>query len=136
MDSQSTILDSNTLHLEHENATYELATFGDRFVATLIDGLIVFIPSYFLPVIFVWLYDALQHQGAKQATVGQRTMNIKLVSLDGNPVTFGQATGRFFAKFLSVIFFFAGYFMFFFNDKKQCLHDYLAGTIVVKTYGK
>ncbi len=136
MDSESTILDSNTLHSEHNNTNFESASFGDRFVAALIDGLIVAIPSYLLPVIFGWLYVAFQQQGEKQATVGQRTMNIKLVSLDGNPVNFGQATGRFFARLLSALFLFGVFFMFFFNDKKQCLHDYLAGTIVVKTYGK
>ena len=136
MDSQNTILDSNVLHLEHENTTYELATFGDRFVAALIDGLIVAIPSYIMPVIFDWIYVALQQQGKKQATVGQTLMNIKLVCLDGNQVSFGRATGRFFARFLSALLLFGGFFMFFFNDKKQCLHDYMAGTIVVKTYGK
>lgn len=136
MDSQNTILDSSALHSEHENATYELATFGDRLVAALIDGFIVAIPSYFLPIIFGWLYFALQQQGKNQATVGQTMMNIKLVSLDGNQVSFGQATGRFFARFLSALFLFGGFFMFFFNDKKQCLHDYMAGTIVVKTYRK
>lgn len=49
----------------------------------------------------------------------------------GRPVSFGKATGRFFGNYLCVLTIFIGYFMFFFNDKQQCLHDYLAGTYVV-----
>ena len=135
MDTQNTILDSNTLQIGNEK-DYELATFGERFVAAFIDGLIIFIPSYFIPIIAPWLYYSLQYSSQKQATVGQRTMNIKVISLDSNKISFGQGTGRFFAKILSALPLLAGYFMFFFNDKKQCLHDYLANTIVVKDDGR
>lgn len=47
-------------------------------------------------------------------------------------VNFGRATGRFFANFLNALTLFLGFFMMFFNDKNQCLHDYITGCVVVK----
>lgn len=76
-------------------APLEYATFGERFIARLIDGFILIIPSLFLPFVLPWLYFALQEGGAGGATIGKRAMGIRVVSTDGRPVGFGTATGRF-----------------------------------------
>jgi len=122
-----------TIQTETGTQTYKLASFWDRLLARLLDGLIIIIPSSFGPLVAGWLYWSLMQSGSKQATVGQSALNIQIISLNGLPVDFGQATGRFFANLLNILTLFIGYLLFFFNPKRQCLHDQLAGTVVVKT---
>lgn len=112
--------------------TYRYADFSERFLARLIDIFIVLIPGSILPILGPWLYFAIMQSTSDSATVGQRAMNIKLLSDDGLPVSFAQATGRHFANWLSAFILCIGYFMFFFSDRKQCLHDLLGGTYVVR----
>ena len=112
--------------------TYELASFGERLGARLIDVMIIIIPNSIIPIIPAWLYWALQQGGKSQATVGQKAVGIKVIDKYGNKVDFGQATGRFFGNILNILTLFLGFFMFFFNDKKQCLHDYVSDCLVVK----
>ncbi|MFV0306048.1 MAG: RDD family protein [Moheibacter sp.] len=116
--------------------TYRYASFGDRFLARFLDVLIMFIPSSFLPFIGPWLYWSFMQSSPDQATVGQKAMSIKLISDNGRQVSFGQATGRFFADWLNLLTFFIGYFLFFFDSHNQCLHDKLAGVYVVKEIGR
>jgi len=121
-----------TLKDTNEIIVYKYATFGDRFLARLIDIFIVIIPQMCIPLVPAWLYWSLLQSGDKQQTIGQGAFNIKLMSLDGEKVTFGQATGRFFGNLLNLFTFFIGYIMFFTTEKKQCLHDYITETVVVK----
>lgn len=123
---------SVTVETDNELITYQFASFGARFGARLIDVLINIIPNSFIPIIPAWLYWSLQQSGKDQCTVGQKALGIKTLSLDGSKISFGQATGRFFGNFLNIFTFFIGFIMFFFNDKNQCLHDFLSGCIVVK----
>ncbi len=125
-----------TVETENEIIKYEFASFGPRLAARIIDVLIILIPSLCIPLLPSWLYFSIQHSGKKQATVGQNAMGIKTLSLDGEKISFGQATGRFFGNLLNVLTFFIGYIMFFFDDKNQCLHDFLSGCIVVKEIGR
>lgn len=112
--------------------TYELASFGARFGARLIDMLIIIIPISIIPLLPAWLYWSLMQSGRSQATVGQNALGIKVIGAQGEKVTFGMATGRFFGNFLNVLSFFIGYLLFFMNDKRQCLHDMVSGCVVVK----
>ena len=115
---------------------YRYADFWERFLARFIDILIIALPQICIPIIPAWLYWSIQQSGDSQATIGQSAFNIKVLSIDGKRVNFGQATGRYFGVLLNILTFFIGYLMFFMNDKKQCLHDYIAGTIVVKEIGR
>lgn len=121
-----------TLVTEKEIIIYKFASFWRRLLARFIDSLIISIPSSFIPVIIPWLYWCLQQSGERQATVGQSAVGIMLLSLDGFKISFGQATGRFFADILNLATLFIGYLMFFFTKRKQCLHDYISGCIVVQ----
>jgi uncharacterized RDD family membrane protein YckC len=68
----------------------------------------------------------------RQATLGKMAMKIIVTDLEGRPISFGRATGRYFAKnFLSAICF-IGFLMAIWTQKKQALHDMIAGTLVVK----
>ena len=122
-----------TIQTKEGEFTYELASFFDRLIARIIDSVIMFIPNFFIPLIPSWLYWSLMQSSNTQSTLGQRAMGIKLVSTIDGKVSFGRATGRFFANFLNILSFLLGYFMMFFNDKNQCLHDYMTKCVVVKS---
>jgi len=79
-----------------------------------------------------WLYFALQESSSAQATLGKRVMGLKVTNLEGQRIGFGQASGRFFGKIISSMILFIGYMMAGFTDRKQALHDILAGTLVVR----
>jgi uncharacterized RDD family membrane protein YckC len=50
---------------------------------------------------------------------------------EGNRLSFGRATGRWLAKILSVLILWIGLIMIGFTERKQGLHDMIAGTLVV-----
>ena len=79
-----------------------------------------------------WLYFALMESSARGATVGKMACSLRVVDERGNRISFGRATGRFFAKFISSLILFIGYLMVAFTDRKRGLHDMIAGTLVVK----
>jgi len=110
----------------------EYASFGERLVARFIDLFILLIPSVLIPFIFPWLYYALQEGGNSGATIGKRAMGIRVVSVEGQPIGFGTATGRFVGNFLTLFTFFIGYLLMFFNARNQCLHDMITSTVVIK----
>lgn len=82
-------------------------------------------------VVTGWLYFAWLESSSWQATVGKRVCGLRVTDLNGNRISFGKATGRYFAKILSGIILFIGFIMIAFSDKKQGLHDQLAGTLVL-----
>lgn len=90
------------------------------------------IGSNIFSIITTWLYFAIMESSSKQATLGKMALGIKVTDLEGNRISFGRATGRYFAKILSCMTLFIGYFMALFTEKKQALHDILAGTLVIK----
>jgi uncharacterized RDD family membrane protein YckC len=58
---------------------------------------------------------------------------LKVTDLYGNRISFERATGRHFAKILSAMILCIGYLMVAFTERKQGLHDLLAGTLVRRT---
>jgi uncharacterized RDD family membrane protein YckC len=79
-----------------------------------------------------WLYYSLLESSVWQATLGKKALGLEVTDLDGNRISFGRATGRFFAKIISSIILGIGYLMAGFTEKKQALHDILAGTLVIR----
>lgn len=69
---------------------------------------------------------------AKQATLGKMAVGIVVTDMNGGRISFGNATGRFFGKILSGLIIYVGFIMVAFTDKKQGLHDMMAGTLVVQ----
>ena len=78
-----------------------------------------------------WLYYALMESSPWQATLGKRALSIVVTDLDGNRISFGRATGRYWAKLLSGLLLGIGYLMPLFTEKKQTLHDSLAGCLAI-----
>ena len=81
----------------------------------------------------VWLYYAFFESSAWQGTVGKKVLGLRVTDLEGNRISFGRATGRFFAKLVSNFTMMIGYIMAGFTERKQALHDMIAGCLVVKS---
>lgn len=77
-----------------------------------------------------WLYEALLTSSSWQGTIGKKALRLKVVDEAGSRISFARATGRFFAKFLSRLMMSIGYLMIAFTERKQGLHDMIAGTLV------
>lgn len=76
------------------------------------------------------LYYAGMHASKLQGTLGKVIVGIKVTDLNGRRISFGRALGRFFATILSSILY-IGYIMAAFTQRKQSLHDMIAGTVVI-----
>jgi uncharacterized RDD family membrane protein YckC len=87
--------------------------------------------SWVISVTLNWLYFSLFESGNWMATPGKRLLSIKVVDLSGGRISFGKATGRYFAKILSAMIFCIGYLMAAFTKRKQALHDVIVDTLVI-----
>ncbi len=118
--------------------------FWRRVLASIIDGIPLMIVSmvltlgfspvnsFFANLVVGWLYYAGFESSSYQATWGKQALGMKVTDLKGKRISFGQASGRHFAKYLSMLILFIGFLMVAFTEKKQGLHDQLAGTLVIK----
>ena len=80
-----------------------------------------------------WLYFAGMESSERQATFGKSVVSLRVTDLEGRRLSFKHATGRFFAKIVSGLIPLAiGYIMAGFTEKKQALHDMIAGTLVLQ----
>jgi uncharacterized RDD family membrane protein YckC len=141
-----------------ETAAY--AGFWLRFAAQFIDGLILTAASWVVAIGFSmllltagasdeamessqglffmawlcghWLYFALFESSSWQATLGKRATGIIVTDLDGQRLTFGRATGRYWSKWLSYLTFLVGFLIAAFTSRKQALHDLIANTLVLR----
>lgn len=133
------------------------AGFWIRFLAILVDALLVLIVAVGLALIvggilglsgtyqtvpvtdlanrlgFVveWLYFTLMTNGANQATYGKMAVGIKVTDESGRRIGLGRANARYWSKILSALLLVIGFLMVAFTDRKQGLHDKIAGTLVV-----
>lgn len=67
-----------------------------------------------------------------QATPGKMALGLIVTDSDGRRISPMRAVGRYFAKILSAMILLIGYIMIAFTERKQGLHDMIAGTLVVK----
>ena len=85
-----------------------------------------------LTIVMNWLYEAGFTSSARQATPGKMALNIVVTDMAEGRISFGRASGRHFAKYLSSFTLLIGYLIQPFTEKRQALHDLLAGTLVVR----
>jgi uncharacterized RDD family membrane protein YckC len=84
-------------------------------------------------ILLQWLYYAYFESGEKQATWGKQALGLYVTDCAANRVSFGRASGRFFAKIISALIpLWIGYIMAGFTEKKQALHDMIAGCLVLR----
>ena len=82
-------------------------------------------------IIIPWLYFAGFESSRSQATPGKLLMHIVVTDMTGNKPTFARVTLRHFAKFVSALIIFIGFLMIGLTQKRQGLHDKIAGCLVL-----
>jgi len=126
------------------------AGFWIRVGASLIDGLLLWVVNVIISFLYIgtysiyernfeltvisWvlpiLYNAFMESSERQGTLGKIALGLKVGDEYGNRISFANALGRYFAKFISAIILGIGYLMVAWDDKKQGLHDKIASTYV------
>lgn len=81
------------------------------------------------------LYHAYFVSSAKMATPGKRLCGLYVTDLEGRRLGFGKALWRNAAALFSYLTLYIGFFMAGFTERKQALHDKLAGTLVHRQPG-
>ena len=138
--------------------TMELAGIGARFGAKILDNIILYVIQTAINFAFVGSIGPGTNQQAamtamglmmavnfgiafayqiiflhwKGQTPGKMALKIKVVTPEGEPLSWGKAIGRPFAEILSGCLLAIGYLMAIWDPEKRTLHDRLAGTRVIK----
>lgn len=130
------------------------AGFWRRFAAYFIDALVLMVPQFIIGgvigavlgglsegalfvignlvgLMIAWIYFAHMESSSRQGTLGKRAMGLRVYDMNRQRISFGHATGRFFGKLLSAFLLGIGYLMVAFTERKQGLHDKMAGTVVL-----
>ncbi|MCB1626584.1 MAG: RDD family protein [Xanthomonadales bacterium] len=79
-------------------------------------------------------YHVAMESSSWQGSIGKRAAGIKVVDLHGRPIGVGQALVRYLSGFVSALtalVLYIGYWMCGFTERKQALHDMIAGCLVV-----
>ena len=93
-------------------------------------GGVVLVVVYGLALALNWLYFAIMESSTWRGTLGKQALKLVVTDEHGDRIGFGRATGRYFAKFLSSMIILFGFFMVGWTQRKQGLHDMIAGTLV------
>lgn len=83
-------------------------------------------------ILLAWAYFSLMESSPAQATVGKIALGIYVTDRDGDPIDFRRASIRYWAKVISTFVLMLGWVMAAFTPGKRALHDYLAGTLVLR----
>lgn len=104
---------------------------GDGQSAALIAYLMgVGLTIQLISIVLQIAYFTIMESSESQATIGKRAMNLIVADENGNRLNTQQALIRNVSRILSGIICLIGYFMAFFTEKKQALHDIIAKTNV------
>ncbi len=145
-----------------EPAQWVYGGFGVRLAAYLIDCVVVIIPVMAISsvlqlafpiannedaifvianvltgaaiVVGLWLYEALMTSSPRGATLGKRALGLRIVRGDGERLSFGRATGRYFLRLLvtPIVPLAIGFLLAAFTARKRALHDFMADTVVIE----
>ena len=88
-------------------------------VPTLFGHLFNFVYTTF----FLWKF---------QATPGKMALGIKVITADGDQLSFLRCVGRYFGEIISGMILYIGYIIAAFDPEKRALHDHMCATRVVK----
>jgi len=146
---------------QNVNLDYKIVGIGERIVAFLIDGLILYMYAYlvnlisgalgyiyedtwtqrglaaliFLPAMF---YSLLMHSLFNGKTVGKMIMKMRVVRMDGIPVHWSNLLVRWILRLVDIWIFLGsiGILSILFSEKRQRVGDAAAGTVVISTKKK
>ena len=83
-------------------------------------------------VLLGWLYYALMESIGPQATLGKLFMGIYVTNLEGDRISFTNASFRHWMKYVSTVIFFLGFLIAGVTRRKQALHDMVSHCLVLK----
>jgi uncharacterized RDD family membrane protein YckC len=87
----------------------------------------------FVGIFAWWIYNAYMESSPNQGTLGKMALGLIVTDTQGRRISFAHASGRFFAGALSrLIPLGIAYMMAGFTEKKQALHDMIAGCLVLR----
>ena len=122
-----------------------IAAIGVGYLRTIIEGIragsdefaFTVMGDIFVAIVFIvlasWIYHAWMESSPYQGTLGNMALGLIVTDMNDQPITFARASGRFFARIISnLIPLEIGYIMAGFTEKKQALHDMIAGTLVLR----
>ncbi len=141
--------------------TVEVIGFGRRLVAYIIDSIVLSIVGGIIGGVFGALIALLASAGSEDIanaasllvnclslliglayfvvfwattgqTLGKMAMGIKVIGIDGTPVTWGKAILRYIGYIISGLVLALGFIWIAFDSKRQGWHDKIAGTYVVR----
>lgn len=88
-------------------------------------------PALLLGAVIAWIYFSLCESSAWQATVGKLALGIRVTDMQGQRISLARALGRYPAKILSAVILCIGFLMVAWTRRKQGLHDFIVGTLVL-----
>jgi uncharacterized RDD family membrane protein YckC len=80
----------------------------------------------------VWLLYSVVFVGWRGQTPGKMLLGLKIIRVDGGEVDYVKAFIRWIGYWLSTFILFIGYIIAAFTENKRALHDYIAGTRVIR----
>ncbi len=128
-----------------DSITYELADVGTRFIALVIDSLILGVITWFLSnlggtgyglsflagLAYNWYFWTRQNG----QTPGKQMMKIRVIKTDGGPISDSDAILRYIGYYISGFILALGYLWAIWDENHQGWHDKIANTYVVRAYG-
>ena len=118
------------------------AGFWIRVAAVVVDYVVLAVPAYLLLRTFGnWaylaeipfaLYSPLMESSASQGTIGKIVFGLKVTDTSYQRISLRRALGRWLAHLPSGLLLCLGYAMVAFTPQKRALHDYIAGTLVLR----
>jgi len=146
---------------QNVNLDYKIVGVGERIIAFLIDGFILYLYAVLVQLIgeaigcifqdswtqigvvgLIFLpamcYSLVMHSLFNGRTVGKMLLRIRVVRVDGTPVHWSHFMVRWVLRLVDIWLFFGsvGILSILFTDKKQRLGDAAAGTVVISTKDK
>ncbi len=146
---------------QNVNLNYKIASIGERILAFLIDGFILYLYAIlvnligdaigyvyedrwtqrglvsliFLPAMF---YSVIMHSLFNGRTVGKILLKMRVVRLDGSPVHWSNYLVRWMLRLVDIWLFLGsiGLLTILFSERRQRLGDAAAGTVVISTKNK
>ncbi|MFC4219143.1 RDD family protein [Flagellimonas marina] len=146
---------------QNVNLDYKIVSIGERIVAFLIDGFILYMYAFlvnligdaigyvyedvwtqrglvaliFLPAMF---YSLLMHSLFNGQTVGKMLLKMRVVRLDGTPVHWSNLLVRWMLRLVDIWIFLGsiGILSILFSERRQRVGDAAAGTVVISTKKK
>lgn len=124
------IIVSMAIGLDNISDPKDLLDDGNLLKIGVIIGIVILISL--LSLVASWLYYALFESSKQGGTLGKMAVGIMVTTYTGERISFGRATGRYFARIITNMTMLIGYIMAGFTERKQALHDILANCVVIK----